>query len=290
MKKIALLFVLTLFIVTVIMPSIGCQQSLATPASSLTSTPLSKTPIPATAKECYEQGIDLKGKQSAQALLLFSEAVKLDPGFTDAYYEKSKLLAQSNDWDGVISNSSKAISLNPNISEAYYLRGLAQTMKKHYDAAIIDLNMAANMETSKNEMTELKKVTNLIIPPGELILLHMDLSCGGGRDCRGNYMPYNNTLQLQLLVNPGDSAVEVNKIYISPPIEGRGELTSPIRYFDSLGLQYLVTCLSSANPPPSVPTVSIGFKSKNNLVFKKSNEISTAEITMEPGDLICPTN
>ena len=103
-------------------------------------------------------------------------------------------------------------------------------------------------------------------------------------------MPYNNALQLQLLVNPGDSGVEVNKIYINPAIEGKAEINSPIRYFSSLGLQYLVTCLSSANPPTSAPTVTIGFKSKNSLVYKKSNEIGAAEITVVPSDLICPTN
>ncbi len=247
--------------------------------------------MPSTAKECFEQGIELKNKQqSSQAISLFSEAIKLDSAFTEAYYEKSKLLSLSSDWNGVITNCSKVISLSPDNQEAYYLRGLAKLMKKDYEAAIVDLNMSAGMAPSKNELIELKKVTGMVVPPGELTLLDMNLSYGGGSDCRGNYMPYNNTIQLLLLVNPGDSAVEIDKIYMNPPIEGKGELTSPIRNFDTLGLQYLVTCFSSSNPPSSIPTVRIGFKPKNSLVYKKSNEISTAEITVEPGNLICPPN
>lgn len=235
----------------------ACQNSLPAPASSSPSASLPATQTPTSAND---------------------------------YYEKSKLSAQSSDWNGVITNSSKAISLSPENQEAYYLRGLAKLMKKDYNAAIIDLNMSSGMAPPKNELIELKKITGMVVPPGELILLYMNLSCGGGSDCRGNYMPYNNTIQLQLLVNPGNSAIEVNRIYMNPPIEGKGELPSPVKYFDTLGLQYLVTCFSSANPPSTVPTVNIGFKDKNSLVFKKSNEVSTAEITIEPGDLICPTN
>ena len=175
MKKIALSFVIILFTVTVAMPVIGCQPSTPIPASSLSSASLPGTQMPATAKERYAQGVELKlEKQSSLALLSFSEAIKLDPGFTEAYYEKSKLLSQNGDWDGVIANCNKAILLSPDKSEAYYVRGLAQTMKKQYDAAIVDLNIAVGMAPSKNEMIELKRVTDLIIPPGELILLHTE--------------------------------------------------------------------------------------------------------------------
>jgi len=63
----------------------GCQNTNPVPDSSSSSLPT--TPIPTTAKECYEQGIELKNKQqSSQAILLFSEAIKLDPAFKEAYY------------------------------------------------------------------------------------------------------------------------------------------------------------------------------------------------------------
>jgi tetratricopeptide (TPR) repeat protein len=273
---------------------ISCQTSPSLPAPAPSSTPASTLAIPqepTTSKEYYERGIKLKDKQQfAQALLAFSKAIELDSNYAEAYYERSKLVAYEGEWDKTIGNCNKAISFNANYLEAYYIRGLARMKKTLYDGAIADLNMAIGMETSKKEMDELKKVTNLIIPPGELILLYMRLSCGGGRDCRGNYMPYNNTLQLQLFINPGDSRVEIDKIYLDPPVGGKAEINSPIRYFDSLGLQYLVTCISSAYPTTSAPTCRIDYKSKSGLVYKKSNEVSNAKIIVEPSELICPTD
>ncbi|MFC1905178.1 tetratricopeptide repeat protein [Chloroflexota bacterium] len=292
MTKIELLCLLNFFVVLVVTTMASCHwpPSLSTPAISQ---PTSATQqIPTSSKEWYQRGIELKDKQQSahQILIAFDTAVKLNPSYEEAYYELSKLFANDGDWDSTIANCSKAISLNANYLEAYYIRGLARMKKKLYDGAIADLNMAIGMEPSKKEMGDLLKVTNLIIPPGELILLHMQFTVGGGRDCRGNYMPYNNTLQLQLFVNPGDSRVGIDKIYLDPPIGGKVEINSPIRYFDNLGLQYLVSCISSEYPATLAPTCRIDYKSRSSLTYKKSNEISNAEIIVEPSELICPTN
>lgn len=292
MKKTTLLCMLTLLAITATTALISCQTSPPTPPTSSISPSTSVTSqIPDTPQGCYERGIELKNKQqSALALLAFAKAIKLDPNYAEAYYELSKLLPYEGEWDKTIANCSRAISLKPNYPEAYYMRGLARMIKKQYDTAILDLNMAVEMEPSKQERSELKKVTNLIIPPGELILLHTQLSVGGGRDCRGNYMPYNNSVQIQLFVNPVDAGVEVDKIYLNPPLGGKSEINSPIRYFNNLGLQYLVICISSESPPTSAPSCKIDYKSKSSSVYKKSNEISNAKIIVEPSELVCPTN
>ena len=214
----------------------------------------------------------------------------MDPDYPEAYYELSKLAFYRGDWDETIENCSEAVSLNPGYLEAYYVRGLARMKKSLYEDAIADLNIAIGMETSKKELGELKKVTNLVIPPGELVLLHLQFIVSDGKDCRGNPIPYNNSVQIQMFANPGDARIEIDKIYLDPAIEGISEIRSPVRYVDKIGLQYLATCFSSTSLISSAPNCTIDYKPKGTLTYAKSKGISNAGIVIEPSELICPTN
>lgn len=288
-----LILLVMVLIMTISLASCQTSSPLDIPVTSSTSasTPAISQQVK-TPREYYELGVKLREQQQLDsALMAFQEVIKLDPNYKEAYYEQSKMMAQKGDWDKAISNCRQAISINPHYSQAYYIRGLSQMMNKQYELAITDLKIAAEMEINKKELEELRKITNLVIPSGELILLHMQLFSTDGRDCRGNYQPYTNTLQLQLFVNSGDSGVEVDKMYLDPGIGGKSEVNSPIRYYGGLGLQYLVVNISSANPPISAPTCTIDYRSKgSSTYFKKSNEISNDKITVIPSELICPTN
>jgi tetratricopeptide (TPR) repeat protein len=83
-----------------------------------------------------------------KALYDFNDALMLDPNNAEAYYERGVFytkdggIAAKKDYDKAIADFTKAIQINPNYAEAYYQRGLAYCIKKDYDKAIADFTKA----------------------------------------------------------------------------------------------------------------------------------------------------
>ncbi len=210
------------------------------------------------------------------------------PMTAEQHFEKAVTLSENGQYQSAIQDLTRAIELDPNYAEAYYLRGIDYMAKKEYDKTITDLGKAVGLGASEKEAYDLKRVVDLIVPPGELILLDMSCFSEGGIDCLGNPKPYNNTLRIQLFINPGESVIEINNIYISPAINAKTEIKSPIKYFDNLGMQFLVTCLSSETPPTTAPSCSVDYKPRNDSSYKKSNELTNTYLYIE--ELVCPSS
>ena len=77
----------------------------------------------------------LAAKKPDDALVLFDAAIKLDPKFAAAYYEKGQILLQKNDVDGAIATLVKAIELKTDYIEAKYAFGRAHLERKDYEIA-----------------------------------------------------------------------------------------------------------------------------------------------------------
>jgi Tfp pilus assembly protein PilF len=77
----------------------------------------------------------LAEKKPDNALELFDAAIKLDPKFAAAYYEKGQILLQRNDLDGAIAALVKAIELKTDYVEAKYAFGRAHLQRKDYEIA-----------------------------------------------------------------------------------------------------------------------------------------------------------
>ncbi len=266
----------------------ACARQEHMPVTTPSTKPVSSlAPAPVTAEQYYEQGIALSREgQYEQAIRDLTKAIELDPGYAKAYYERSKIYAYSDEWDKAIADCDRAIEIDPVYAGAYYVRGNAFVWQKEYARAINDLGKFVEFEISKQELRDLKEITDLVIPPGELILLDLTCSSEGGIDCSGKPKPYNTTLHIQLFVNPGEAGIEINKIYIAPPLNGTSQIRSPIRYFKNMGLEHLVTCLSSPAPPTTAPRCSVDYKLRYDLSYKKSNELISSK--MDIGRLICP--
>lgn len=202
------------------------------------------------------------------------------------YFEQGIALSMSGQYGPAIQDLTRAIEIDPIYAEAYYLRGSAYMGNKEYDKALIDLDRAVALGVAGQDVPGLKQVVDSIVAPGELILLGLRCTSEGGIDCQGNPKPYTNTLHIQLFVNPGEHGIEIDKIYISPPISARSQVNSPIRFFHNMGIEHLVICISSAEPPTTPPTCSVDYKLRDTLSFKRSNKVSCAEIEIER--LICP--
>jgi len=53
----------------------------------------------------------------------YEQAIKLDPNYTEAYYNLGNANQRLNDYESAVVNYSQAIELNPNHTEAYWGRG-----------------------------------------------------------------------------------------------------------------------------------------------------------------------
>jgi hypothetical protein len=202
------------------------------------------------------------------------------------YVEQGIALSRDGDYEQAIKDLTMAIEIDPVNAGAYYLRGSAYMGKQEYNMAIADLDKAVALGISWQDVPGLKEVIDTIIPPGELILLALTCTSEGGIDCQGNPKPYTNTLHLRLFINPVESGIEIDNIYFSPPISAKSQINSPIKYFHNTGIEHLVVCVSSTNPPTTPPICCIDYKQRGDLSFKRSNRIRCPEI--EVGRLICP--
>ena len=54
---------------------------------------------------------------------LLTDAINLNPNFTEAYYNRGLAYANLQNYEQALADFSKAVELNPSLAEAYYYRG-----------------------------------------------------------------------------------------------------------------------------------------------------------------------
>lgn len=101
---------------------------------------------PQAARDAFYKGI-IEGKsgQLKKAVDLFGEAVRIDPKFVLAYYNRGIALQQLGDEQRAIKDYTAAIRLEPFFADAYVSRGTAHENLKHYDRAIKDYSEAIRL-------------------------------------------------------------------------------------------------------------------------------------------------
>jgi tetratricopeptide (TPR) repeat protein len=263
----------------------SCKPSSLPPAA----TAIPRPQATLTSEQHVEQAIALyESAQYEPALQELSKAIDLNQDFARAYYERSKVYSFLGEWAKVSADCSRTLDLDPKYSEAYYVQSIAYIQQKQYQKAVNSYNMAMGYEPAKKELKEIQKIASLVVPAGEVLLLDVECSVSSGKDCRGNFVPYNNTLKLHVFINPGKSDIEINTINFFPNIGTRSQVNSPVKYFNIVGIEYLVTCISSDTPPAVISGCSIDYRVRNSLLSKKSNIISSVEINEDSNPLICP--
>ena len=69
----------------------------------------------------------------------YNRAIRLDPKYAYAYYDRGLAKKQKSDLDGAIADYNRVIELDPKFAKAYCDRGVAKRRKSDLDGAITRL-------------------------------------------------------------------------------------------------------------------------------------------------------
>ena len=89
-----------------------------------------------------------------QALMDYSEAIRLNPGYAIAYHNRGNVYNVINDYDRAIADYSEAIRLNPGSANTYFSRASVYARRGDHNLAITDytaaLRIDPNHENARN--------------------------------------------------------------------------------------------------------------------------------------------
>lgn len=81
-----------------------------------------------------------KENNKAAAIDNYTQAIRLDPKYSDAYYRRAVARYDQGDKQGAITDYNEAIRLDPNNAIAYYNRGVALYNLRNYQPALADFS------------------------------------------------------------------------------------------------------------------------------------------------------
>jgi tetratricopeptide (TPR) repeat protein len=109
-------------------------------------------PVTGDAKVYYDRGVAASNRKEYDiAITEYTEAIRLNPNYTDAYYNRGIAYYSKRNYDRAITDYTEAIRLNPNFANAYYGRGVAYRNKGDYNRAITDYTEAIRLNPNSAE-------------------------------------------------------------------------------------------------------------------------------------------
>jgi tetratricopeptide (TPR) repeat protein len=95
-----------------------------------------------TAQEFFERAFARSAGDLDATIADYTEAIRLNPQYTEAFTNRGFARAAKGDRDGAIADYNEAIRLNPQMAIAFYNRGIVRKDKGDHDGAIADYNEA----------------------------------------------------------------------------------------------------------------------------------------------------
>ena len=93
------------------------------------------------AKKAFESGDSASQKGDFDtAITGYTEAIRLNPKYSEAYYKRGLAYGEKGETDKVIADLTDAIRLDPKFAQAYKWRGVAFGMKGETDKEIARVN------------------------------------------------------------------------------------------------------------------------------------------------------
>ena len=98
---------------------------------------------PTTALDFYNQGLQkTQAKEYRQAIDDYTEAIKINPKFVDAYLKRCEMRYKLGDNQGVLSDCYEVFSIDPTVAKAHYYQGRARFSLGYTQSAIDSYNLA----------------------------------------------------------------------------------------------------------------------------------------------------
>jgi tetratricopeptide (TPR) repeat protein len=88
----------------------------------------------------------IKKRDYDKAIADYSEVIRLDAGYAEAYHNRGTAWARKREYDKAIADYNEAIRLDAGYAEAYYNRGLTWYYKKDYGRARADWEKALQID------------------------------------------------------------------------------------------------------------------------------------------------
>jgi tetratricopeptide (TPR) repeat protein len=106
------------------------------------------------ARAAYERGmLQSKGPDPERAIREFSDALRADPNFSDAYLQRGNMRFKNGNADQAVNDFNIAINVDPRNAAAYKARGMALLYQGNEDQALDDLTRA--IQIAEAEATRL---------------------------------------------------------------------------------------------------------------------------------------
>jgi tetratricopeptide (TPR) repeat protein len=101
----------------------------------------------------YDRGLSYENtKQYTPALVDISQAIALDPNYSDAINERGNVFVKTKQYDLGLKDYDEAIRLKPDFALAYGNRGYTYYLMNNMDRALDDLNRAIGIEPTAGRM------------------------------------------------------------------------------------------------------------------------------------------
>jgi len=99
------------------------------------------------AKEHFNKGETFRVKNEWEsAIHEYTEAIKYDPNYIDAYHNRGYSYLNIPNYDSAIADCNEVLRINPQYPAAYLNRGTAYYDKENYDQALADYNEAVKLD------------------------------------------------------------------------------------------------------------------------------------------------
>ena len=117
------------------------------PAAPAVATPAPAAQPAAAAKASFDKGVKfIEQSEWDSAIREFTEAVRIDPNYAEAYAWRGRANERKNNNDQAVNDAGRAIQLDSQLAFAYFVRGSAYGKKSDYDRAIADLTQAIKFD------------------------------------------------------------------------------------------------------------------------------------------------
>ncbi len=115
----------------------------------------------ASSTDFYRRGDDfLENKDYKGAIEAYTQAIKLNPNFAEAYQSRCLARLLIGDYVAALVDCNNAIRIRPNYADAYRIRGTVRLNLKDIKATVTDWQTAANLYNAQGDRENFEYMMN----------------------------------------------------------------------------------------------------------------------------------